>query len=213
MIELPGPLNSAATEKDAAAYAQSLATACRDIFGNRSGADLFDALEISHHWLWMMDWDTVVDVEAAGRAKVLWQSVEDWKVAEKARNPCYALRELMSDMSEEAECASWQSGTEFLLWSAMTAGVPTQWGRLKIDLAKLDELRGLHETAGGWWRWNDDLDGGWGDLEFLPTEEWEKVAAAGMSTPEATAVIGGKLLKGDEAVGAIARLLKGESDG
>lgn len=212
MIELPSPLNIDATEREAAVYAQSLAMACQPIFSKRSGADLFDPLEISHHWLWMMDWDTVVDVEAAQRAKILWQSVEDWKVAEKARNPRYALRELMSDMSEEAECASWQSGTEFLLWRVMVAGEPTQWSRLKLDTGKLAELRSLHEAAGGWWRWNDDIDGGWGDLEFLPTDEWVKVAAAGMPVPEAKAVVDGKLLKGDEAVEAIVHLLKGKSD-
>lgn len=163
---LPPPLNSDASSDDASAYAGSLAEACRGFFAGGRGKVGGPALEASGHWLDKLEYGHVVDDEAAERAKALWLSVEAWKAAEKARNPRYALRELMSDLSEDAWHASWQPGVEDVLWDAIVRGDPTCRGRMDLDAATLDALRSLHLAAGGWWRWKGD------NLEFLTTEAW-----------------------------------------
>lgn len=166
---LPPPLPSDAGEDEASAYAGSLAEACRGVFAEGRGKVGGPAIEASGHWLDKLEYGHVVDSEAAERAKSLWRSVEAWKSAEKARNPRYALRELMSELSEDAWHASWQPGVEDVLWDAMVRGDPTCRGRMDLDTATLDCLRSLHLAAGGWWRWGGGVYGG---LEFLTSEEW-----------------------------------------
>ena len=166
---LPPPLPTDATEDEASVYAGSLAEACRGVFAEGRGKVHGPALPVSGHWLDRLEYGHVVDAEAAGRAKSLWLSVEAWKESEKARNPRYALRELMSGLSEDAWHASWQPGVEDVLWDAMVRGDPTCRGRMDLDAATLDALRSLHMAAGGWWRWGGGVDGG---LEFLTSEEW-----------------------------------------
>ena len=77
------------------------------------------------------------------------------------------LRSLMSDLSEDCWCAEWLDGCETALWAFVTEG-PGGWGLGTVDQRGVDELRDLSDKAGGWWVWNDALDGN----VFVPRAEW-----------------------------------------
>lgn len=77
------------------------------------------------------------------------------------------LRALMSDLSEDCWCAGWLSDCEHSLWGFVTDG-PGEWGLRDVEQRDIDELRSLSKKAGGWWTWNDALDGN----AFVPMAEW-----------------------------------------
>lgn len=224
-LPLPEPLSLTANEHIANAYAAKLAEACAPILHKPLVSGHDDAEALARLWLLYLrqiDFDPaqrqemfdkfgqgVRDEEAASRAIALWERVQDWHTAELARNPRFAMRRLMSDLSEEAYCASWHFDTEYCLWE-MLNGERESWMRLDKSDPRLDELRRLHEATGGWWWRNDKLNGGWGEKEFLLTEEWEKVYALCVDDRDRAiwAVIGGKLLKGQAAVDATAKLFR-----
>ncbi len=120
-----------------------------------------------------------------------------------------ALRDLMSELSEEAYCAGWHYDTEYRLWEILI-GVCDKWMRLDANDARIAELRRLHGETGGWWRWNPDLDEGRGDNEFLPTPAWEQLYAATAESKDRaiSAVIGGQKLRGQDAVDATTALFR-----
>jgi hypothetical protein len=214
-----------ATEAEASVYATALAEACLPIMERPVSVPLCDLASMARGWLLYLErvadnpaarqamlekfGQGVRDDEAALRAVPLWQRVEAWHAAERARNPRFALRELMSELSEDAYCAGWHVDTEYSLWETLQ-GRRSAWMRLDGSDPRLGELRRLHLETGGWWWMSPKLDGGWGDLEFLPTETWEQVYAAMVDDKErrSCAVIDGKILRGDEAVAAVAKLLK-----
>jgi hypothetical protein len=224
-LPLPEPLSLTANEHVANAYAAALTEACAAILHKPVVSCHDDAEAQARLWLLYlghMDFDPakrqeifekfgqgVRDEEAARRAIALWERVQDWHAAELARNPRFAMRHLMSDLSEEAYCASWHFDTEYRLWELLN-GERESWMRLDKSDPRLGELRRLHEATGGWWWRNDKLNGGWGAKEFLLTEEWEKVYALCVDDRDRAiwAVIGGKLLKGQAAVDATAKLFK-----
>ncbi len=74
----------------------------------------------------------------------------------------------MSDISEDHFCAGWLIGCEYALWADLTgqevAG-ERAWG---ISEEQKEELRFLHEAAGGWVMWSESS----GEKVFLSTEEW-----------------------------------------
>jgi hypothetical protein len=78
------------------------------------------------------------------------------------------LARLMSDISEDHFCAGWLIGCEYALWADLTgqevAG-ERAWG---ISEEQKEELRFLHEAAGGWVMWSESS----GEKVFLSTEEW-----------------------------------------
>ena len=118
-----------------------------------------------------------------------------------------ALRELMSELSEDACCASWHLDTEYRLWELLQGKRPG-WMALSADDPRLVELRRLHELTGGWWWWN--ITDGLGEKEFLPTAAWEETYARMVDDKDRAlfAVIGGKPLRGEAAVDATAKLLQ-----
>lgn len=68
------------------------------------------------------------------------------------------------EVSEEIYCAGWMDGIENELWKALKLNHLSGYNPL------LPRLKELQEKSGGWWYWDDELDG---EL-FLTTEEWEK---------------------------------------
>jgi hypothetical protein len=120
-----------------------------------------------------------------------------------------ALRELMSELSEEAYCASWHYDTEYRLWEILQ-GQRTGWAGLAANDPRIAELRRLHELTGGWWWWNPARGAGLGEKEFLPTAAWKDTYARMIDDKDRAlfAVIDGKPLRGQEAVDATARLLR-----
>jgi hypothetical protein len=119
-----------------------------------------------------------------------------------------ALRDLMSELSEEAYCAAWHYDTEYALWEILQ-GVRLAWMRLDGDDARIAALRRLHEVVDGWWRWNPELDDGSADEAFLTTTEWQDIYARTVNDKirRSRVVIGGKVLRGTEAREAVHRLL------
>jgi hypothetical protein len=120
-----------------------------------------------------------------------------------------ALRELMSELSEEACCASWHYDTEYRLWELLQER-RSSWMVLAADDSRVAELRRLHELTGGWWWWNPKCGDFLGEKEFLATAAWEAIYAATVDDKERAvfAVIDGKPLRGEAAIRATARLLR-----
>ena len=79
-----------------------------------------------------------------------------------------ALRDYMSELSEEAYCAAWLQDLEYALWSAIDRG-PFEYGRLQLSAEHIERLRALSDACGGWIRFDDDL----GEV-FVPLEEWRR---------------------------------------
>jgi hypothetical protein len=198
--DLPDPLPLDATEAEADDYAARLHEACQPILLDPLVYGNSQAASIARLWLiYLMaltenpavrqrvraeHGQDIRDLAAAQRAIELWRRVMDWYGAERQRNPRFALRELMSELSEDASCASWDAGIEDVLWMMLHGDrawkYGRQYGRLTVSDTQIAELRRLHEAAGGWWRWKNGPDVETpGGLEFLPTEEWIKVHAKG----------------------------------
>lgn len=95
------------------------------------------------------------------------------------RSEALTLCAHMADLSEEYHRAGWSSDLEFDLWAAAYPDC----GLTGIELLahEVDDLRGLHESAGGWWRWwfEDERDrcGGACGTVFVPTAEWLDLVA------------------------------------
>ncbi len=87
------------------------------------------------------------------------------------RDAAEALREAMSDLSEEYYCAGWLIGLEHTLWQCWERA-PFKWGFGVVGTEDADRLRRLHEKAGGWWTTVDHWQ------RFVTTEEWLRIADA-----------------------------------
>jgi hypothetical protein len=81
-----------------------------------------------------------------------------------------ALHEKMSALSERHWCAGWLVGTEIVLWEILTRGADRRWGFSEIDQRSIDELRDLHEKAGGWW-WSEERNA----PRFERTGRWSEI--------------------------------------
>jgi hypothetical protein len=82
------------------------------------------------------------------------------------------LRDLMSDLSEQAWFAGWMKDLEYDLWRAMVFG-PKTYGRLEISSEQISKLRELSEACGGWIIFDDAAGETW-----LPLAEWRERYAA-----------------------------------
>jgi hypothetical protein len=76
------------------------------------------------------------------------------------------LKRVMSDLSEEYFCSQWPIGNEYELWADLTG--ETACGRRGFGITDGEELRLVHELAGGWIAWSDEHK----DLMFLPDAQW-----------------------------------------
>lgn len=85
------------------------------------------------------------------------------------RDAAKQLREVMSDLSEDAYCAGWLIGLEYDLWGFLCNGLPESesWGMSEISTDDLVELRRLSEAAGGWVTFEG----------FVPMEQWLVIVA------------------------------------
>jgi hypothetical protein len=94
-----------------------------------------------------------------------------------------ALRDYMSELSEEAWYAGWMMDLEYALWDAVEHG-PRSYGRLDITEQHIATLRELSVTCGGWIRFSDDAR----REEFVPLETWTRLAAERAADPSRPAV-------------------------
>ena len=179
---LPDLLDLDATEDQAATYAERLAVACYDIKAGGMERGL-EPLDIPHIWLSDLQHGNIVDLPAAARAITLWERVEGWKNAERARNPRYALRDLMSDISERSWCASWHHDTEFAVWELLQ-GARTVWARFDVtdpvDAALLDAVSEASASSGGWWWWPQESD----HAVFVPLNQWLQIYVRTLDDPD-----------------------------
>jgi hypothetical protein len=76
------------------------------------------------------------------------------------------LADYMSHLSEQAYCASWMAGLEYVLWSAVVDG-PRKYGRLEITGEHNATLKKLSDACGGWIMFADEK----GET-FVPLDEW-----------------------------------------
>jgi hypothetical protein len=82
--------------------------------------------------------------------------------------PQRELAEYMSDLSEEAYCAGWESGLEYALWDA-AYGLRGDYGRLRLNEDHRARLRRLSEACHGWIVFDDETEETW-----IPTAEWQR---------------------------------------
>jgi hypothetical protein len=66
-----------------------------------------------------------------------------------------ALSDFMSEISEEAYCAVWMDGLEYVLWYVTLSG-PANYGRKFIDEQIILKLKRLSEDASSWIVFDDD---------------------------------------------------------
>ena len=86
--------------------------------------------------------------------------------------PAQELLSWIERFSEHNHCAGWFSGIEFRLWRLATAGEPyASWMSETEAKHMADMLLEMAESAGGWWRWNQDLV----SREFISLDSWKKV--------------------------------------
>lgn len=83
-----------------------------------------------------------------------------------------ALADYMSELSEEAYCAGWMSGLEYVLWYGVQTG-PMSYGRLDITDEHIKRMRMLCDQCGGWIVFDDVHEETW-----VPTHRWESMYAA-----------------------------------
>jgi hypothetical protein len=83
-----------------------------------------------------------------------------------------ALRDYMSELSEQAWHAGWMTDLEYALWSAINAG-PRRYGQLELSTHHLERLRVLSNACGGWVRFDDMA----GEEVFVPLGTWKDLVA------------------------------------
>lgn len=98
------------------------------------------------------------------------------------------LLSFMSELSERCYCSGWAGGCEHELWGLMTDG-PGRFGLGEVDQRGADELRHLSDKAGGWWVWNNALDGN----AFVPMAEWLARCGQGAAPVPDPSLEGGKV--------------------
>jgi len=94
-----------------------------------------------------------------------------------------ALRDYMSELSEEAWYAGWQTDLEYALCDAVEHG-PRCYGRLDVTDRHIAKLRELSLACGGWIRFADDAP----EEEFVPLDAWKHLTAARAADPSRPAV-------------------------
>lgn len=85
---------------------------------------------------------------------------------------CRQLRQMMSDVSEEASCASWEMDLEFSLWN----NSPCYW--YNGDDTDVVECIELGKALGVWWIWRwDKEDRSRSGTVCIPMAEWLEMFA------------------------------------
>ena len=77
------------------------------------------------------------------------------------------LAEYMSELSQEAYYASWNSGLEYHLWIAMM-GDTKEYGELIITSEVINKLSELSEAINGWIIWDDVKE----QIIFVTMDNW-----------------------------------------
>lgn len=96
-----------------------------------------------------------------------------------------ALLDLMSNISEDYNCAGWLDGLEFILWE-MLQGCPRHFGMGEVTEEELAQLRTLHEKCGGWWIYRHDEKTLASGEVYVSLDEWLQILATRTSTLNST---------------------------
>lgn len=88
----------------------------------------------------------------------------------KDRVSAIALRDEMSNLSEDCWATDWLFGCEYMLWSFLQTK-PGEWGIWHVSKGDVDNLRELAERCGGWWSWDEKE----GMAMFVTMEKWVEV--------------------------------------
>ena len=94
-----------------------------------------------------------------------------------------ALRDYMSELSEQAWYAGWMTDLEYALWDAVEHG-PRSYGRLDITEHHIARLQELSTACGGWIRFGNDAP----EEEFVALDPWKRLAAERAADPSRPAV-------------------------
>jgi len=78
-----------------------------------------------------------------------------------------ALAEYMSELSEKAYHAGWESGLEYALWHAVIGG-SSAYGQTDLTREQPETLKKLSDRCGGWII-SDDAN----EERFIPADEWK----------------------------------------
>ena len=81
------------------------------------------------------------------------------------------LADYMSDLSEEAYCASWLGNLEYALWDIVRGG-SRDFGRTEFAEHQIDRLKELSAACNGWIVW-DEKNG----PKHVPMNEWLQMYA------------------------------------
>lgn len=65
-----------------------------------------------------------------------------------------ALRVMMSDISEEAYCATWMHDNEYVLWGMVQGDIDPYYGMYAVSREEIATLKTLSEDAGVWFIWD-----------------------------------------------------------
>jgi hypothetical protein len=86
--------------------------------------------------------------------------------------PAARLAQLISEISEDTSCATWEQGIEYEAWSWVLAAPKEPFNRLgwgpDVQPEDVDALRRYSEMAGGWVLWDSVA----GVVRFAPMAEW-----------------------------------------
>ena len=100
------------------------------------------------------------------RVPVVWQGDQLGIFDSKAKGEAaLKLVQLMSDISERCYSATWEHGTEAILWSALSTG-PRKWGLASIEQQDIDRLKKLSDQVQGWIAYTQD------GARFVPMAQW-----------------------------------------
>lgn len=115
--------------------------------------------------------DLVVhDLRAAHPAKRLARATA-WTPENEMHYSQAALRDLMSDISEECWCANWLIDNEYHIWSALCGG-SLRYGQCDIGIEKLAQVASLSVTTGSWIIFPSAEEILPGDFYAIPLADW-----------------------------------------
>lgn len=98
--------------------------------------------------------------------------------ADPQSSPAAELAQLISDISENTICATWDTGIEFRAWKWVCSR-PTEdfaWMMDTVSVSDVNRMRELSEQIGGWVYWREheigELDDDEVGVRFIPMAEW-----------------------------------------
>ena len=85
------------------------------------------------------------------------------------------LSMLMSEISEDAYCASWEMGAEYAIWDVLHETSSNPNWRASISPHQAIMLRELSAELDGWLVYDADSDD---SVRLVPMDEWQRIYQA-----------------------------------